>query len=48
MNCIGGLYTRDPATASQDRRWAGPRRRVEDLIGGKPDPEPARTPAVRR
>lgn len=31
-----------------DRRWAGPRRRIQDLIGGKPDPEPARTPAVRR
>ncbi|MFI5617353.1 hypothetical protein [Streptomyces sp. NPDC051567] len=25
-----------------DRRWAGPRRRVEDFIGGAPDPE--RTP----
>ncbi|MDQ1039146.1 hypothetical protein QFZ75_005562 [Streptomyces sp. V3I8] len=25
-----------------DRRWAGPRRRLQDLIGGKPDPEPAR------
>ncbi|WP_217237158.1 hypothetical protein [Streptomyces sp. AC555_RSS877] len=25
-----------------DRRWAGPRRRIQDLIGGKPDPEPAR------
>ncbi len=21
-----------------DRRWAGPRRRIQDLIGGKPDP----------
>ncbi|MEV7141024.1 hypothetical protein [Streptomyces tauricus] len=26
-----------------DRRWAGPRRRFQDLIGGKPDPEPARS-----
>ncbi|GAA0324642.1 hypothetical protein ACKI1I_10660 [Streptomyces turgidiscabies] len=31
-----------------DRRWAGPRRRIQDLIGGRPDPEPARAPAVRR
>ncbi|MFH9073249.1 hypothetical protein [Streptomyces alboflavus] len=23
-----------------DRRWTGPRRRFQDLIGGKPDPEP--------
>ncbi|NGO10490.1 hypothetical protein G5C60_23585 [Streptomyces sp. HC44] len=23
-----------------DRRWAGPRRRLEDLIGGRPDPAP--------
>ncbi|MGW1749866.1 hypothetical protein ACWCRD_30480 [Streptomyces sp. NPDC002092] len=23
-----------------DRRWAGPRRRVQDLLGGKPDPVP--------
>ncbi|MGI5454157.1 hypothetical protein ACQEWB_13460 [Streptomyces sp. CA-249302] len=23
-----------------DRRWAGPRRRIQDLIGGKPDPDP--------
>ncbi|MEU9393523.1 hypothetical protein AB0D86_26415 [Streptomyces sp. NPDC048324] len=22
-----------------DRRWAGPRRRLQDLIGGKPDPQ---------
>ncbi|WP_371672005.1 hypothetical protein OG985_32935 [Streptomyces sp. NBC_00289] len=29
-----------------DRRWAGPRRRVQDLIGGKPD-EPV-VPALRR
>ncbi|MFI1445219.1 hypothetical protein [Streptomyces fructofermentans] len=26
-----------------DRRWDGPRRRMQDLIGGKPDPEPARS-----
>ncbi|MFF7444871.1 MULTISPECIES: hypothetical protein [unclassified Streptomyces] len=25
-----------------DRRWAGPRRRLQDLIGGKPDALPAR------
>lgn len=25
-----------------DRRWVGPRRRFQDLIGGKPDPLPAR------
>ncbi|MFF1697210.1 hypothetical protein ACFVXC_26965 [Streptomyces sp. NPDC058257] len=25
-----------------DRRWAGPRRRIQDWIGGKPDPELAR------
>jgi hypothetical protein len=31
-----------------DRRWAGPRRRVQDLIGGKPDPEPARALPGRR
>ncbi|WP_329339988.1 hypothetical protein OG866_31685 [Streptomyces sp. NBC_00663] len=24
-----------------DRRWAGPSRRLQDLIGGKPDPDPA-------
>ncbi|MEU6146730.1 hypothetical protein ABZ848_41085 [Streptomyces sp. NPDC047081] len=23
-----------------DRRWAGPRRRIQDWIGGKPDPHP--------
>ncbi|MGB8945021.1 MAG: hypothetical protein WCD21_33040 [Streptomyces sp.] len=27
-----------------DRRWAGPRRKFQDLIGGKPDPELARPP----
>ncbi|MEV6948747.1 hypothetical protein AB0N07_43895 [Streptomyces sp. NPDC051172] len=27
-----------------DRRWAGPRRRLQDLLGGKPDPVPGRTP----
>ncbi|MFF5313893.1 hypothetical protein [Streptomyces massasporeus] len=26
-----------------DRRWAGPRRRFQDWIGGAPDPEPARS-----
>jgi hypothetical protein len=26
-----------------DRRWAKPRRRLQELIGGKPDPEPARS-----
>ncbi|MEU6381736.1 hypothetical protein [Streptomyces sp. NPDC046909] len=26
----------------RDRRWAGPRRRLQDLIGGKPDPVAAR------
>jgi hypothetical protein len=26
-----------------DRRWAGPSRRVQEWIGGKPDPEPARS-----
>ncbi|MFF4499363.1 hypothetical protein [Streptomyces sp. NPDC001401] len=25
-----------------DRRWAGPRRRFQDLLGGKPDPAPDR------
>jgi hypothetical protein len=25
-----------------DKRWAGPRRRLQDWIGGKPDPEPTR------
>lgn len=30
-----------------DRRWAGPRRRVQDWIGGKPDPELTR-PRPRR
>ncbi|MFE2585659.1 hypothetical protein [Streptomyces sp. NPDC059378] len=27
-----------------DRRWAGPRRALEDWIGGKPDPAPGRLP----
>ncbi|BDH04147.1 MULTISPECIES: hypothetical protein [Streptomyces] len=27
-----------------DRRWAKPRRAVQDWIGGKPDPSPARLP----
>ncbi|MFD4727064.1 hypothetical protein ACFWNW_18485 [Streptomyces seoulensis] len=27
-----------------DRRWAGPRRVIQDWIGGKPDPSPARLP----
>ena len=26
-----------------DRRWAGPRRVLQDWIGGKPDPEPVRS-----
>ncbi|GGW83505.1 hypothetical protein [Streptomyces lomondensis] len=26
-----------------DRRWSGPRRAFQDWIGGRPDPEPART-----
>jgi hypothetical protein len=26
-----------------DRRWAGPIRRLQEWIGGKPDPEPARS-----
>lgn len=30
-----------------DRRWAGPSRRVQDWIGGKPDPEPAALPERR-
>ncbi|MBL1087187.1 hypothetical protein JK359_35355 [Streptomyces actinomycinicus] len=30
-----------------DRRWAGPRRAVQDWIGGKPDPRPARLPHHR-
>jgi hypothetical protein len=31
-----------------DRRWAGPRRTLQDWIGGKPDPLPARTLPGRR
>ncbi|MEV6755728.1 hypothetical protein [Streptomyces sp. NPDC051214] len=27
-----------------DRRWAGPRRRIQDVIGGRPDPELPRPP----
>jgi hypothetical protein len=30
-----------------DRRWAGPRRAVQDWLGGKPDPEPVRIPGRR-
>ncbi|MFF7351058.1 MULTISPECIES: hypothetical protein [Streptomyces] len=30
-----------------DRRWAAPRRVVQDWIGGKPDPRPARLPGGR-
>ncbi|MEU3855985.1 hypothetical protein AB0F03_01160 [Streptomyces sp. NPDC028722] len=30
-----------------DRRWARPRRAVQDWIGGKPDPRPARLPGGR-
>ncbi|RPF32935.1 hypothetical protein [Streptomyces sp. TLI_185] len=26
-----------------DRRWAGPRRKLQDLLGGKPDPVPDRS-----
>lgn len=26
-----------------DRRWSGPRRRLQDLLGGKPDPVPDRS-----
>ncbi|MEW2121360.1 hypothetical protein AB0945_40735 [Streptomyces sp. NPDC005474] len=50
------FYRRRPRARSRsvlrayrhDRRWAGPRRRVQDLIGGRPDPTPTGTPAVRR
>ncbi|MGW2724981.1 hypothetical protein [Streptomyces sp. NPDC001492] len=27
-----------------DRRWAGPRRKLQDLLGGRPDPVPDRAP----
>lgn len=30
-----------------DRRWAVPSRRLQDWIGGKPDPQPARLPGRR-
>ncbi|CAM5689637.1 hypothetical protein SCANM63S_09083 [Streptomyces canarius] len=30
-----------------DRRWARPSRAVQDWIGGKPDPRPARLPGHR-
>ncbi|QHA04232.1 hypothetical protein GQF42_13875 [Streptomyces broussonetiae] len=30
-----------------DRRWAGPRRALQDWIGGKPDPRPVRLPGRR-
>jgi hypothetical protein len=30
-----------------DRRWSGPRRVLQDWIGGKPDPEPVRLPERR-
>ncbi|MEU2058895.1 hypothetical protein [Streptomyces sp. NPDC013455] len=30
-----------------DRRWARPRRALQDWIGGKPDPRPARLPGHR-
>ncbi|MDH6626816.1 hypothetical protein M2271_004639 [Streptomyces sp. LBL] len=44
------LYRRRPRARARatlrayrhDRRWAGPRRRIQDLIGGKPDPAIAR------
>ncbi|MEU9169288.1 hypothetical protein AB0D34_16020 [Streptomyces sp. NPDC048420] len=43
------FYTRRPRARARsilrsyrrDRRWSGPRRRFQDLIGGKPDPTPA-------
>ncbi|MEU9140367.1 hypothetical protein AB0D33_31185 [Streptomyces sp. NPDC048404] len=31
-----------------DRRWAGPARRLQEWIGGKPDPAPARSLSERR
>jgi hypothetical protein len=50
------LYRRRPRARARsrlrayhhDRRWAGPSRRVQDWIGGKPDPEPARSLPGRR
>ncbi|MGW2487655.1 hypothetical protein ACWCV9_10585 [Streptomyces sp. NPDC001606] len=30
-----------------DRRWSGPRRALQDWIGGRPDPRPARLPGRR-
>ncbi|MER7930641.1 MULTISPECIES: hypothetical protein [unclassified Streptomyces] len=30
-----------------DRRWVGPRRKLQDWIGGKPDPDPVRIPGRR-
>ncbi|WEO97881.1 hypothetical protein A6P39_029835 [Streptomyces sp. FXJ1.172] len=30
-----------------DRRWAGPRRALQDWIGGRPDPRPVRLPGRR-
>lgn len=30
-----------------DRRWSGPSRRIQDWIGGAPDPEPDRAPLRR-
>ncbi|MBX7548689.1 hypothetical protein [Streptomyces sp. NPDC004232] len=49
------FYGRRPRTRARatlrayhhDRRWAGPRRAFQDLIGGKPDPRPARSPGGR-
>ncbi|MFJ4683239.1 hypothetical protein ACIQNG_30095 [Streptomyces sp. NPDC091377] len=49
------LYRRRPRARAKarlrayhhDRRWSGVSRRVQDWIGGAPDPEPARTP-IRR
>ncbi|MFJ5259252.1 hypothetical protein ACIQAC_02075 [Streptomyces sp. NPDC088387] len=49
------LYRRRPRARARsrlrayhhDRRWAGPSRRVQDWIGGAPDPVPARAPARR-
>ncbi|MFK4102823.1 hypothetical protein ACI2L1_22600 [Streptomyces sp. NPDC019531] len=43
------FYTRRPRARARstlrayrrDKRWSGPRRRFQDLIGGKPDPAPS-------
>ncbi|MET8826618.1 hypothetical protein ABZX40_08465 [Streptomyces sp. NPDC004610] len=49
------LYRRRPRARARarlrayhhDRRWLGPSRRIQDWIGGTPDPELARAPARR-